>query len=227
MSQLVFDLADWEVFVAPPGPPPAPSPTIRQVWIADEHGRIYGATDALGEPVWLHPDRVPTRVLRRDTAAPRHPDEWAAYFKASRARWLADQGRELTDDEKVARRLAAMPEPEQRGRPAALEEIPQGAKNVGVRATQAGFDCRASYARGPRTDQYWNVVETSDSIVVKGQHPDGRRFVAAWITKTGQHGAGAGRTKWLLETAYAMVDGVWTACNSSDLSAYCQSLINQ
>jgi len=219
---MIFQLEPWEIFEAPTGPPPAPSVPIHEVWIDEATHRIFGASVVWPDPIWLNPARVPGRVIRRDPSKPTHPDEWHRIFAESRDRWQHDNQRKPTEDEKIAARLAEMPEPEIRWRPATLEEMPGGAKIVGNRATRAGFDCRAEFARGPRTDQYWNVLETSSACRVVGRHADGRRFDAWWITKTGQRGAKAGVTEWEMQSAHRYVAGERLPCDSTELKAYCQ-----
>jgi hypothetical protein len=213
---MLFDLADWEFFQAPVGPPPAPWVTIRQVWIDDEQGRIYGSTDALGEPVWLHPDRVPGRVLRRDPRPPTHPLEWRRIINAA-----AVPRADVDQTEALELRLAAIPEPEVRARPATLEEMPRGLRGLGRKAAAAGFVQHCTFARGPRLNQHWQVVEISDDIMLKGRHRDGRRFVVVYITKTPGPGTkNAGIPQWKPELGYAWIDGLWIACGPSGLEAY-------
>ena len=110
-----------------------------------------------------------------------------------------------------------VPEPEVRSRPAAASEIPSGARSVIRRAEAEGFVVWTTYARGPRLDAHWKVVEISDSVVVRGDHVDGRRFVACWISKTAQRGAKAGQTSHSFDFAYAHRVG---RCNATALSAY-------
>jgi hypothetical protein len=141
--------------------------------------------------------------------------EWRDYIRAGLQQRADDEAAQLE-------RIKQLPDPEVPSRPATLEEIPRGAKTIGVAATRGGFDCRATYARGPRVDQYWHVVEISDSVMIRGRHEDGRRFGAMWITKTGQKGQAKGVTKWTLETSYLHRGGLWIACNATELTAYFQ-----
>jgi hypothetical protein len=217
MTRTDYPLAEWEIFSARGQLDDGEilETTIDALWTetADGVTRIYAPTP-LG-PLWLRPQDAPPRVLAGDSHWPRtHPLEYRAMVQRGQ------NAINLDADEKLAAREAALPEPEVRARPATLEEIPTGAKRIGVKATQAGFDVYPTYARGPRVDQYWRVAEISDSILVRGRHRDGRRFGAMWLTKTGQSGARAGVTSWALDVAYLMRDGIWTACNATELSAY-------
>lgn len=207
-----FPLAEWEHFVAPVNAD-GDVTLITHVFTDDTNHRIYGhgPTD---DNVWLNPARVPSRVLRRDTRIPMHPLEVRELIRRGATAIEEDA------DEKLAARIEALPAPEVRARPATLEEIPRGARLVGKRANEAGFVQTASYARGPRVNQYWRVVEISESIVIRGRHTDGRRFVAWWITKTGERGAKAGVTEWKFDGAYADVAGIWTACGTEQLASY-------
>ena len=213
---LTFDLESWEYFEAPTGPPPAPRVWITRVWIDDEQGRIYGMGINHPDPVWLHPNRVPGRVVRRDPSKPTHPLEWRRIFQTSAVPRVDEDDAE----EKLAARLAAIPPPEVPARPAMLEEMPRGLRGLGRAAAAAGFAQHATYSRGPRLDQYWRVVETSENIRIKGKHPDGRRFVVAYVTKTAERGKDAGKTSWKPELGYALVEGVWTSCGPTALEAY-------
>jgi hypothetical protein len=216
-----FPLAEWEFFTARGEVETGEivEAQIRNVWtIRYDSGvtRIYGSGS--DGPLWLRPQDVPPRVLRGDSHWPRtHPLEYRAMVQRGQ------KAIDLGEDEKVAARLAVLPEPEVRARPATLEEIPRGAKTIGVKATKNGFDVVATYSRGPRVDQYWRVSEISDTIMIRGRHADGRRFGAMWITKTSQKGAKAGVTSWEADTAYLMRDGIWTACGVTELSAYLAS----
>lgn len=121
------------------------------------------------------------------------------------------------DGEDPADAVVVLPEPESRARPATAAEIPTGAMTVGKRAKELGFAVTAHHARGPRLDQHWKVVETSDSLLLRGRHEDGRAFVAHWITKTGQRGKNAGVVQWKFDFAYTKSEG---RCNATALSAY-------
>jgi hypothetical protein len=111
-----------------------------------------------------------------------------------------------------------VPPPQVRSRPATRAEMPDAAVRLGKKARKNGFTVSATYSRGPRLDQYWKVVEISDCVVVRGWHEDGRRFVAAWITKTGQRGKSAGVVKWDFELGYR--DGVVGRCTIQPIEAY-------
>ena len=224
MTMVDYPLEPWEHFTARGQVETGEivEAQIRHVWTVQLAPggsiQIYGAGS--DGPLWLRPQDVPSRVLRGDTSTPRHPDEWHRIFAESRDRWQNDRDRKPTDDEKLAAKLIVV-EPEVRARPATLGEIPQGAKNVGVRATKAGFAVDARYARGPRFDQYWNVVEQSDTILIRGRHADGRRFGAMWLCKTGETGKSAGVKKWGLEAAHTLQGAAgWQPCNATELSAY-------
>jgi hypothetical protein len=110
-----------------------------------------------------------------------------------------------------------IPEPEVRARPATAAEIPKAAMTLLAKAKRNGFRGRVTYARGPRLDRYMKVIEISDSIMVKGWHEDGRKFVATYITKTGQRGTKEGLVEWHFETAYLPKTG---SCTAGPLSAY-------
>jgi hypothetical protein len=239
MTRTDFALEPWEIRVLP-GQDRAGAivaAKVDHIWTetTDNVVRFYGSGErergfGMVDHLWLRPQDVPTRVLRGDTGTPTHPDEWHRIFAESRARWQADRERKPTDDEKLAARLVPI-EPEVRARPATLEEIPRGAKTVGVKATKAGFEVDARYARGPRFDQYWNFVEMSPTIMIRGKHADGRRFGAMWLAKTGESGASAGVVKWGLENSHIYRSGYgyengqpyplgWQPCNATELSAY-------
>lgn len=206
-----FPLADWEHFEAPID---AEGHTVRitHVWTDDERHRIYGRPGP-GEPaVWLDPAKVPGRVLRRDTHIPMHPLEVRAMIQRGKTAIEEDADAELL------RRIASLPEPEVRARQATLEEMPGGARTVGRAAHRAGFEQRVTYAKGPRVDQYWRVVEISETILIRGRHADGRRFAAEWITKTAQRGKKAGTTEWDGNFVWAMVDGLWEQTGAKALT---------
>lgn len=210
-----FRLADWEYFRHPVNAEgdEAWIQHIRVVTLEDGRKRILGSgwmVDVEGpvEDVWLHPDRVPNRVRRGDNAWPRiSPEQARAMCKR-------------LEPEAPAVDVSIVPPPEMPARLARLEEIPRGAKLTGKRAAAAGFRQRASIARGPRLDQYWKVVEISDSVRLDGIHPDGRWFTAHWLTKTAQKGAKAGQTSWTFDFAYVLDAGQLRHCNSSELDAY-------
>lgn len=211
---MIFKLESWEFFEAPINAAGDTVP-ITEVWIDDEQHRIYGQSPVHGDPVWLSPKIVPGRVLRRDNSKPKHPLEWREIFQTRRT------AAELDEDEKLAARIAAIPEPIERARPMTLEEMPGGMVRLGKQAADAGFTQRATIAHGPRLDQYWRVVEFSRHALLKGEHRDGRRFVAAYITKTpGEGTKNAGIPQWKPETVYARIEGIWTPCGISDLGAY-------
>ena len=136
--------------------------------------------------------------------------DWGAIITAPRVSAEAD---EAADDAR-----SIIPEPQVRARPATAAEIPKAALALLVKAKKNGFKGRVTYARGPRLDQYMKVIEIIDSIMVKGWHDDGRKFVATYITKTGQRGKKEGVVEWHFETAYRF--GIPGACTASPLSAY-------
>lgn len=141
--------------------------------------------------------------------------ELRAYIKAGK------KAIEETETDKIARNLAALPEPEVRARPIALKAMPRSPRLVAIHAHDNGFNVRASYARGPRVDQYWRCVEISDSIQIKAEHPDGRRVRVAWITKTPNLGKpNQGIPTWYAQCCFVMVGGIWTACGVSQLDPY-------
>ena len=114
--------------------------------------------------------------------------------------------------------VVEVPEPEVRARPARESEVPKGAQNIANRAVAEGFLVSVSYARGPRMDARWKVVEISYSIVVRGRHPDGRKFVACWLAKTAQSGADEGKVKLGFDFGYC--HGVTGRCNATQVNAY-------
>lgn len=129
----------------------------------------------------------------------------------------------MLDDELVDNVIAGpepIPPPQVRSRPATRAEMPPAAATLGKAARKEGFTLKATYSRGPRLDQYWKVVEISDCVVVRGWHEDGRRFVAAWITKTGQRGKSEGVVKWDFELGYC--DGLMGRCTINPIKAYCK-----
>lgn len=207
-----FPLADWEHFRAPVNAEgdEAWIKFVRIVDMPDGSKRILGYGDMLlgGMPVenvWLHPDRVPGRIRRRDNAWPRiSPEQARAMCK-----------RTEPAEPEVDRRI--VPAPEIPARAATLEEMPQGSKLVGRPAHAAGFALRVTRARGPRLDQYWKVTEISDSIKIAGQHRDGRWFTAHWITKKGE---------WSFDFSYVLDPPDSTghralrSCNATELKVY-------
>lgn len=201
MTDQVFPLAEWEFFEARADAAGTMVP-IHEVWT--QGNRIYGASVVWPEPVWLHPKDVPGRVTRGDTHVPMHPLEVRAMIRRGQTAIEEDADAELL------RRIEALPEPEVRARQATLDEMPGGAKTLGRAAHRAGFTQVATYAKGPRVDQYWRVVEISETVLIRGRHADGRRFAAQWITKTAQRGKKAGTTEWDGDFAWALVDGLWT-----------------
>jgi hypothetical protein len=100
--------------------------------------------------------------------------------------------------------------------------MPPASIRVGRKAIKNGFKVRATYARGPRMDSHWRVVEISDSVAVRGEHEDGRWFVVAWVTKTGIRGAKAGVTAWEFDLAYTLdpTSRLSQACTVKPLEAY-------
>ena len=116
----------------------------------------------------------------------------------------------------------AVPEPEVRARPARKGECPAPAIRVGKKARANGFEVKATYARGPRMDNHWRVVEVSDSIAVRGRHPDGRWFVIAWVTKTGVRGKNEGVSKWAFDLGYTLdlESRLSSPCTVKPLEAY-------
>jgi hypothetical protein len=214
----VITLEPWEQFQAQCGPRPAlttPPPTtlITHVWV--DGTRILGVGPQRREPLHLSPRAVPGRIMRGTPASPKSPDEWREVFQAASSRASADA------DEILAARLAAIPEPEVRARPASLQEVPATMRRLGKLAHAAGFTQRMTYSRGPRLNQHWQVVEISDDVMLKGEHPDGRRFVITYVTKTPGEGAkGAGVPAWKPDIGYAMVEGLWTSCGPTALEAY-------
>lgn len=218
-----FRLADWEHFDAQidAAGTMARITHVRTV-TEDGHIRIYGDGFPLDADTaeffsvsnaWLRPQDVPTRVIRGDCGWPRLSTE--ELREIYRNRPIRQQSDDAEDD---LRR--DIPPPELRARPATLEEMPQGARTIGKRAHDGGFRQAATIARGPRVDQYWRVVEVSTSVLLRGRHADGRRFGAEWLTKTGQRGKKAGVVEWKLQTAWILVDGIWTPCNATELSEY-------
>jgi hypothetical protein len=210
---LTFELQPWEVFEAPVDADGNTVP-IHRVWIDDEQRRIYGAPTHGAPGIWLHPDRVPARVLRRDPSTPRHPLEWRAIIQAGKDRILAN-ARPAAED-----KLAALPP---RG-PVELvtdkKEIPRGLRDIGKSAAAAGFVQQVRKVVGPRTDQWNNLIEMSTTIGLRGDQADGRRFIAAYITKTGERGAKAGVTEWKPDYAYVWLAGRMTPCGVSQLAQY-------
>lgn len=74
-------------------------------------------------------------------------------------------------------------EPEVRARPASDDEVPRGARTVINLARKAGWDCTATYARGPWLDADGvNVPYVVDSIVVRFAKGE-QRAAATWIRK--------------------------------------------
>lgn len=98
------------------------------------------------------------------------------------------------------------------------QDLPKGALSVVGKAETQGFEVTATYSRGPRLDAHWKVIEVSDSYVVRGMHPDGRRFSAAWVSKTGQRGKKAGISEVKFEFAYC--HRIAGRCNATTLSTY-------
>jgi len=210
---LTFDLQPWEIFEAPVNAAGHTVP-ITKVWIDDEQRRIYGDSEAWGEPVWLSPDIVPARVLRRDPSTPRHPLEWRELFRRGRERAL-ERAKPKVED-----RLAAIPPRSEPELVEDLAEIPGGMRRLGKQAAEAGFVQQVRKAEGPRVDQYNNVLEISPVVGLRGDHPDGRRFIACYVRKTGERGAQEGVQKWDPDFAYAWIDGRMTPCGVSTLPAY-------
>lgn len=209
-----FPLEQWEYFEAPINAA-GDKVWITEVWIDDAQGRIFGASPMHGDPVWLSPKIVPGRVIRRDTSKPKHHLEWREIMRRGQVQI------DLDDDEKLLRRLAEAPEPEVRARPATLKEMPQGLRTLGKKAHEAGFTQEAFYARGPRFNQYWQVVEISDNFKLSGRHPDGRRFVTTYISKTPNLGKpNQEKPKFEQELGYALIDGLLEPCTPSRLEAY-------
>lgn len=221
-----FDLASWEHFEAAYDASGVTVP-ITTVWVDYEARRMWGQSPTHPDLVWLNPKAVPNRVHRGDSRMPVPDTYWRELIK-SRDEEFLEKRKKAKDDEAVdaqaaaeaLERLAAIPEPEVRSRPATLDEMPKGVKDLGRKAHAAGFRQEVRYSRGPRTDQYWRVVEISDCFGIAGLHADGRRWWARFITKTGQRGKQAGVVKWDREENYAMVDGIWTACNATELALY-------
>lgn len=186
--------------------------------LVDGGWRIYSA-----EGRWMHPDKVPTRVLRGDPTIPLPGEFWRAYIATAveRDRLEGRHKDEKDEDGEVIVKVKTWPAPEVPERPATLEEIPPTLRSIGRLASDNGFELRCTYAKGPRLDQYLNVAEISESVVVQGRHADGRAFVAGYITKTGQRGSKEGVTEWKPELAYLLEDGVITPCSVTAIRAYC------
>lgn len=114
--------------------------------------------------------------------------------------------------------MQSLPEPLVRARPATKAEIPKGCMDAGKKAHGLGFKVTFSYAKGPALD-YEKTQVMTESLALRGRHPDGRRFVAAWGTKiTTERAKVPGVVKWAFEFAYC--HGVIRRCNSTDLTAY-------
>jgi hypothetical protein len=210
---LTFELAEWEVFEAPASAS-GDIVEIRHVWIDDEQRRIYGAPTHGAPGIWLHPDRVPARVLRRDPTPPRHPLEWRAIIAAGRERIQANAKPKAED------KLAALPPRGPVELVTDVDEMPRSLRNIGKAAATAGFVQQVRKVVGPRTDQHNNLLEMSTTIGLRGDHADGRRFIAAYITKTGERGAKAGVTEWKPDYAYVWLAGRMTPCGVSQLAQY-------
>lgn len=219
-----FRLADWEHFDAQIDAAGTMARITHVRVVTDDDGtrRIYGDGEPLDADTteffsisnaWLRPQDVPTRVIRGDCGWPRLSTE--ELREIYRNRPIKQEQDDIEDD---LRR--DIPPPEMRARPATLEEMPRGARDVGKRAHANGFRQSATIARGPRVNQYWRVVEISTSLQLRGQHSDGRRFGAHWLTKTAQRGVKAGVTEWKLQSSWIVVDRVWTRCNATELSEY-------
>ncbi len=71
----------------------------------------------------------------------------------------------------------AHPAPEVPCRTATEEEIPRAAKTLRRQAEQAGWQVRATYARGTWPGPKPRLIE---SLALRMVHPDGRRAVAVW-----------------------------------------------
>lgn len=108
----------------------------------------------------------------------------------------------IYDNPVVVEVIPPVPAPQIRARLATAGEIPAGARNLASNAVKGGFSTRTTYARGPRLDTHDRVLEITDSILVRAAHPDGRRAIGCWITKTGRKGASAGVTKWSYSFGY-------------------------
>jgi len=228
MTVKEYRLAAWEYFEAQidADGTRALITHVRTVDQGDGHIRIHG-DGTLHDPeaakffsvqnAWLRPEDVPARVIRGDAHWPRiHPLE---------ARKMCQRRPEAyavpvdEDGEEIV--VPELPKPEVRARPATLEEIPQGARTVGNRAKAAGFVQRATYARGPWTNNKGALIEISDCIMLKGRHDDGRRYVAMWVTRTGVKGQKAGVVEWKFQFSYVWNrEGVVIRCNATELSEY-------
>jgi hypothetical protein len=89
---------------------------------------------------------------------------------------------------------------------------------AGKKAHNNGFKVSFAYAQGPDLD-FEKTGRYTESVVLRGKHADGRRFVAVWITKTsGERAKVPGVTTWGFEFAYCHT--VVKRCNSTDLTAY-------
>jgi hypothetical protein len=108
-----------------------------------------------------------------------------------------------------------LPEPEVRAHVVTLtkEEHPQGVRNVANRAAKAGFRVVVSHARGPWINANGTaVLRICDSLLVKMEHPDGRRCVGLWITQVDPE-------EWGLECMFLLVPWLQKV-TSAELSAY-------
>lgn len=213
MSILGFRLAEWEHFQARVSKDERV--WITHVWI--DGNRIMGRGPE-ADDVFLHPDDVPTRVLRRDNGWPRiHPMEARRMFERAKGAIEPEGGVEEEDEAPDE-----VPPPELLARPAALEEIPRGAKTVGNNAHSAGFSQRAMLSRGPKLTSKVKVAQISDCLKIDGKHPDGRRFVAIWATHTATKGRKAGTTEWKFDFAYVLdlPERLLRRCNATELSEY-------
>lgn len=187
--------------------------------LVDGQARIYSADNR-----WLHPDRVPTRVLRGDPTLPLPGEFWRDYIRQALERDVATRGttnEEEREDLAITRNIRNLPAPEVPARPATLEEMPPAARKLGHAASAAGFTMHATYARGPRVGQHWKHVETVDSVMIRGQHRDGRWFAAVWNYQTKTEG-GVEKKTWAGRAFFILKDGETTSCGIRAVEAYCQ-----
>lgn len=123
--------------------------------------------------------------------------------------------------ELVSQVIPPHPTPEVSARDALPSEIGGGARQMIKAAEAAGWEVRATYARGNTVDRHGHAGALISSLAVRMRHPGtGRRAVAVWTSPA----VSEGPAKWTTDVAYAWAPGeLATVIAIKPLKAYLTS----
>lgn len=106
--------------------------------------------------------------------------------------------------ELVSQVIPPHPAPEVSARDALPGEIGGGARQMIKAAEAAGWEARATYARGNAVDRHGHAGALISSLAVRMRHPGtGRRAVAVWTSPA----VSEGPAKWTADVAYTWPPG--------------------